>query len=356
MLRRPLLLIQGTLLNRTEPDLDRLRSIDDPDRFGWAVLPHVARSFAASVVLLPAAQASAARVGYLYARMLDTYEDMVADPAERTTGLRWFANRFRTGDLSEPMSAVSMHSPSSHEQVHTVLVERCALIDRLYEQLPADDRAAVATMVVAMASSMEAWGDTFTDQGGVLTSAEQLEQYCDDVIGEPARFAVHLLVRNPLDGTQHQRVRKVSELIQLANVTRDIERDLARGVAYHPALRPHVGAPPTSASAVKTVKKVREELLVRALRCVPSYVELIEDLPLPRLSLARGSAVVMLLFTDRYYRGCAVAAGHASWSGPRSTMRIIGSALAAVVSKRWTRRISRRVEQRFLDAAVRISR
>jgi phytoene/squalene synthetase len=356
MLRRPLLLIQGTLLNRTEPDLDRLRSIDDPDRFGWAVLPHVARSFAASVVLLPAAQASAARVGYLYARMLDTYEDMVADPAERTTGLRWFANRFRTGDLSEPMSAVSMHSPSSYEQVHTVLVERCALIDRLYEQLPADDRSAVATMVVAMASSMESWGDTFTDQGGVLTSAEQLEQYCDDVIGEPARFAVHLLVRNPLTGTQHQRVRKVSELIQLANVTRDIERDLARGVAYHPALRPHVGAPPTSPNAVATVKKVREELLVRALRCVPSYVELIEDLPLPRLSLARGSAVVMLLFTDRYYRGCAVAAGHAPWSGPRSTVRIIGSALAAVVSKRWTRRISRRVEQRFLHAADRISR
>src|SRR4030067_3663647 len=97
---RPLLLFQGALLDRREPDLAYLRSIGDTDRFGWAILPHGARSFAASIVLLPQARARAARVGYLYARMLDTYEDMVPDPAQRSEGLQWFATRSSTGQLA----------------------------------------------------------------------------------------------------------------------------------------------------------------------------------------------------------------------------------------------------------------
>ena len=94
---RPVLLVQGPLLDRSEPDLGYLGSIDDPEFFGWAILPHVARSFAASIALLPQGLASAALVGHLYARLLDTYEDMVPDPTRMIEGLEWFADGSRPG-------------------------------------------------------------------------------------------------------------------------------------------------------------------------------------------------------------------------------------------------------------------
>ncbi|NQV05124.1 squalene/phytoene synthase family protein [bacterium] len=349
LVQRPILLVQGMLLDRREPDLDHLKAIEDPERFGWAFLPHVARSFAASVVWLPKAAARAARVGYLYARMLDSYEDMVPDHEQRIAGLRWFATRFATLDLSQPPPRVDLVAANRREEVDKLLVERCALVDHLFLDLPDTDRDRVAVMVTAMASSMERWGAVFAAQGGVLQTTEQLDRYCDDVIGEPARFVTALTVRRELTEPQSKQLSDVAVFIQLANVTRDIERDLERGVAYHPSLQPFLGRSADEAS--EPIRRVRRQLLMRALRRAPSYTRLMNDLPLPGISAARGAGVVMLLFTDRYYRSCAVRAGHESWKGPHSTLRILCSSLLAVLSPRWTRRVGRRVEKLFLAAA-----
>lgn len=349
LLRRPVLLIRGLLLNRNQPDLDRLRATDNPDDFGWMILPHVARSFATSILWLPKSQAHAARVGYLYARMLDTYEDMALDDEQRRSGLRWFATRFASHDFSVSAPQVSLSTADRRDEVYRLLVERCQLVDQLFLALPESDRESVAVMVGAMASSMEAWAMAFESQGGVLQTAEQLDQYCDDVIGEPARFAVSLMVAEPLSAPQSEQISKVSEFIQLANITRDIERDLLHGVAYHPALLPYLKRP--AEEAVDIIGAVRKELLVRALRRAPAFTRLLNELPLPMFSAARGSAVVMLMFTDRYYRRCAGAAGQPTWPGSDSTLRIVWSSLLALVSSRWTRRLSRRIEMRMLAAA-----
>ena len=349
LLRRPILLVRGALVDRQEPDLDRLRSIEDPEQFGWAVLPHVARSFAVSVVWLPRSAARAALVGYLYARMLDTYEDMVPDRKQRVAGLRWFADRAKTRDLSGSPPAVDLVAANPREEVDKLLVEQCSLVDELFLRLPGDDQDRVRAMVMAMAASMELWTKTFSAQGGVLRTPEQLDQYCDDVIGEPARFVCALMIGGELTDSQRRQISEVAEFIQLANVTRDIERDLEAGVAYHPSLLPYLGQPAEAASEL--IRLVRSEMLVRALRRSPSYVSLLNELPLPRISAARGSGVVMLLFTDRYYRSCAVKAGHRTWRGPRSTLRIVLSSSLAVLSRRWTMRVSRKVEKRQLEAA-----
>ena len=46
-------MIQGLLANRQHPDLETLAAETDPERFMWDVLPHAARSFAASISVLP---------------------------------------------------------------------------------------------------------------------------------------------------------------------------------------------------------------------------------------------------------------------------------------------------------------
>ena len=349
-LRRPLLLARGVLLNRGRPDLARLRSLTDPERFGWAILPHVARSFAASIVLLPHAQAQAALVGYLYSRMLDTFEDMVPDHRQRTEALEWFATRLSPGSLADPGPSVEVAAAQPREEVHRLLVERRELVDRLYKKLHEDDRARVEALVGAMAASMQRWSETFAEQGGVLETKQQLRQYCDDVIGEPARFVMSL-VGGPIQDSHQESISTISEMVQLANVTRDIEHDLQRSIGYHPALRPLLGSATLGTEAKEAVRKVREELLVRALKDAPAYARLLKDLTLPRFSSARGSAVLLLLFTDRHYRACSIRVGREPWGGADSTVALFLNSLLSVISRRWGLRTVHRVEVNFLAAA-----
>ena len=71
--------MRGLTVDRNRPDFAALGAERDPERFLWKVLPHAARSFAASIVVLPRDQAMASAVAYLYCRMLDTYEDLIDD-------------------------------------------------------------------------------------------------------------------------------------------------------------------------------------------------------------------------------------------------------------------------------------
>ena len=80
--RRPVLLWRGLTAKRDTPDLDRLNAETDPESFVWSILPHAARSFAASIVALPRRKGRAAAVAYLYCRMLDTYEDLYPSGGE----------------------------------------------------------------------------------------------------------------------------------------------------------------------------------------------------------------------------------------------------------------------------------
>jgi len=175
----------------------------------------------------------------------------------------------------------------------------------------------------------------------------------------------------------------VGEMIQLANVTRDIEKDLRRGVAYHPLLQedlagagvgssqassamgtrrieesdvaaaeklPHVAR--ADVALTERIRRVRGELLVMALKRAPAYRPLIEYLSPRRISLARASGLLMLLFTDQYFRGCAARAGRQPWGPRRGSGRLIAAALPAVWSRRWADRRLEGIERDFLRAAV----
>lgn len=342
-LRRPWLLLRGARADRDRPDLAHLAAIDDPMTFVWAILPHAARTFATSILMLPAAQARTAAVAYLYCRMLDTYEDLSAD-TDREAALAAFAARMAT---LEPPPAPPMTARDRRDQVHLLLIDRCHLVDRVFATLPEADRRRATRLVQAMAVGM-AWASRrFAEQGGVLVDSDQLSRYCHFVIGEPILFTLLLVGKAPLTTEQRHDALAAGELIQLANITRDVERDLARGIGYHPSLLPHLG----STDAAGPVREARRSLMAHALRRAPSYRRLAEQFNAGRFSLARGSAVLMLLHTDRHYRWCARRIGQPDWRGPDRTGTIVLQSLAAAFSKRWSRRVMRRVEQDFLSAA-----
>ncbi len=344
MFQRVRLLVRGARVDRHRPDLGRLAAIDDPMGFVWAILPYAARTFATSILLLPAAQARTAAVAYLYCRMLDTYEDL-GDPADRETALEAFAVRMTTLEPPPPLTAST--AGDDRDRVELLLVERCELVDQVFVELAADDRARVVELVDAMADGMVWSSQRFAEQGGVLIDTEQLARYCHHVIGEPVLFALQLLLEADLTAEQRCDALAASELIQLANITRDVERDLERGIGYHPPLLAHLG----STDAAGPVLEARRHLMAHALPHVSAYTRLARQLATERFSLARASAVLMLLHTDRHYRWCARRIGRPAWRGRDRTGTMVLAALLAAVSRRWSRRVMRRVEHDFLQAA-----
>jgi hypothetical protein len=145
---------------------------------------------------------------------------------------------------------------------------------------------------------------------------------------------------------------RIGEMAQLANVTRDVEKDLRRGISYDASLRHDLGREVNGdEGAMERVRAVRKRLLRTALLRAPDYRRVVEAMRLPRVSLARASAVAMLLFTEQYFRRCARRVGLPAWRGPDTAAAIIVRGLAAAASRRIADREMARVETAFLDCA-----
>ncbi len=350
-MNRTLLLYRGLVTSRRRPDLEALARESCPERFVWRILPHAARSFAASIVVLPEEKARTAAVAYLYCRMLDTYEDLFPGTEQRAGKLFEFAERFEQRPMPAPAPIPESQIRNERERVYLLLVARCALVDEVCIKLPRPAQDAIAALVRSMAEGM-AWANgAFARQGGVLVSEQQLARYCHSVIGEPALFVLRLVDAAELSPEVKRDALAVSEMIQLANVTRDIEHDLAMGIAYHPELEPFLGGVGDAAARDEAVRRVRERYLAYALRRMPAYRRLFESFERRSSRPARMAGILMLLFTEHHYRGCVARTGHAPWPGPRGPFQIVLRSLPALLSRRWARRTLQRVERDFLLAA-----
>lgn len=360
VLRRPWLITRDLVQSRADPDLEGLRAVVDPEVFLWRILPHAARTFAACITLLPAEFARTAAVAYLYCRILDTYEDLLPEPAERERALTEFSQRFRVPGGTPPRPAPRIDGARARDprdRTHVLLVNRCELLDAVFATLTPHLRQDVVALVEEMAEGMTWSSRVFAAQGGVLRDADQLSRYCRNVIGLPFLFGVRLqLERRTGASTVPDALREdclaAGEMVQLANVTRDIENDLRRGVAYHPALAADLGRSDLDdPTLVERIRSVREDLLRRALALAPAYRRMMEALPFGAVSLARASGVLMLLFTDRHYRDCARRVGRAPWPGPRSTLALLLLTFGHFASARWSARTVTRITHRFTGFA-----
>jgi phytoene/squalene synthetase len=286
--------------------------------------------------------------------MLDTYEDLIPEPPEREAALADFGARFHGVDGAPPKPAppvAATRGRDARDQTHVVLVNRCHLVDEVFATLHPLVRSHIADLVESMGSGMIWSSVTLRDQGGALRDGDQLARYCRTVIGLPFLFAVRLLhLRNTGDAAVSDALRedclRAGEFVQLANVTRDIEKDLRRGVAYHPALRADLGRSDVEEPGLRErIRSVRAQLLDRALSLAPAYERMLRALPFRAVSPARGSGALMLLFTDRYYRSCARLAGRTPWPGPTSTVRLILLSTCHAILARWSARSTRRITE-----------
>ncbi len=318
--------------------MNRLLEVDDPERFVWRILPHAARTFSACIVLLPASMARATAVAYLYCRILDTYEDLLVDPKKRRDCMTAMRHRFEPGKVEfSPLPELDPFlARDERERTHVLLVNQHRMVDEVFRSLDEGAREVIRDLVTGMAEGMMRSSTLFEEQGGALLDGDQLTDYCRGVLGLPIVFAARLLT---LAVSGHASITREleenallsGELIQLANITRDIEKDLERGVAYHPALAAEVGKKEVGLSdRSAAILSVRTELLDRGLSLAPSYGRMFGALPFRFWSLSRASALLMLSFTERYYRGARTRVGLPVGRGLDSGLGIILASLPAV--------------------------
>jgi len=327
-LRRPWLILSHWLTNRDAPDLVRLRGIADPERFVWAILPHAARTFAACIALLPSKKARAAAVGYLYCRCLDTYEDLAPEPGPL---LEAFAARFDTGAPAPRIPEPRVQD--ARDRAHLLLVERVDRVDAVFGALSDEHRRGIVRCVRAMADGMR------RDEPDVLA-------YCRTVLGNPVVFGMELLLDRRLDERETETAMRVGEMVQLANITRDVEKDRERGVFYDPRLE--------GDASRETVRAVRAEFLRLALERAPDYRRMIWMLRRPRLHLGRASALLMLLFTNRFYDRCAGRLGQPGWGAADSTLALMLRTFPASFSHGYALRVARAIELAMLSRRRRV--
>lgn len=352
----PALLLRGLTVDRRRPDFEALAAESDPERFVWRILPHAARSFGASIVVLPHEQAIASAVAYLYCRMLDTYEDLIDEPADCIAELNHFAERFDSADLPGPSAIPESAARDERDRVYLLLIERCDFVDTVFRTLTLPVQKQITDLVRSMARGMVWSTGVFERQGGVLLDEEQLAVYCRNVIGYPALFTLGQVANRELTDGAREDAFLVSEMVQLANVSRDIERDLERGIAYHPALKPYLGESGFGFGARDAVSETREQYMSMAMSRAPAYRRLYEGLDLGGTAAVRTAAVLMMLFTDLHYRGCASKTGHIPWPGPSGRLQVVAQSLPSVLSRNWAAQTIRKVERDFVKAGLGLSR
>jgi len=299
--------------------------------------------------------------------MLDTYEDLVPDRETRDAALATFAARLRDGGDSQALAAapgiVTDLDRDDRDRAHLLLVRRAALVDAVFLSFDAETRRVVSDLVGDMADGMRWSSATFHAQGGVLTSEEQLVRYCRHVLGNPVVFGVRLLrlqygLAPELSAREHEDAMLVGEMVQLANITRDVEKDLRTGVAYDALLKNDLGVditrldPADAQLLAQRCRVVRMHLLRLALERVSAYRRVVDAIHLPKWSVARASAVLMLLFTERYFRHCARRAGLRPWEGPNATLALFARSIPAAFSRSRAARELQRIESAFQQLAT----
>lgn len=346
-------IIVNLLANRRQPSLSKLKAIKDPDQFLWKILPHAARTFSLVIVFLPPRMRRTLAVAYLYCRMLDTYEDLLPTVEEKEQALQGFIDRFDgLGGLKPAPNLDPALTSDARESTHLLLVNRSALIDRNFDSLDLPQQDAIRRLVRRMGEGMIWSSRIFAEQDGILRTPGQLSRYCWHVLGTPVLFAdeVQRLDQGftaEIDDARMRLCAAVGEVVQLANITRDLEKDYERGIFYHPDLPGLKGI-----QRQQCIRKVRSELVLRAIRRFRQFPKFFGAIPAPRISRARGAAMLLIITTYAYYWRAAQRVGLPAFDDQQRITRFGGALtwLKCVVSPKATCRFLKWLEKTVLIA------
>jgi phytoene/squalene synthetase len=270
--------LRNLIADRDAPPVAALLEERDPEAFLWRALPHAARTFSLAIALLRDPLGRSVGTAYLFCRALDTAEDLAADPASREAAIRAVVALASGSGNSVPIPEAIVQD--ARDLGHLAVLRRPDLLSALRASMSAGTRERLASLVSEMAEGMIAAAREKDASGGLLSTSSR-PGYCDAVLGAPLRFAesehrASLGADPSLPDDRIALSRVAGEVVQLANICRDVEKDLARGVAYDDALArwlPSRTAPPEAVAAV------RRGLCLRVAELAPESARISEAWP-----------------------------------------------------------------------------
>ena len=242
----------GLAPRRSTPPLPGARegraATDAALRYQERALQRVSRTFALTIPQLPAPLRGVVGNAYLLCRIADTIED---EPGLAASRKREYLHRFAdvvVGDaIVEPFAAdlaacLSDATPDGERD----LVANAPLVVGFHRELPSGQRDAVERCVTQMCHGMAEFVGTGAEG---LRGMVEVDRYCHYVAGVVGEMVTDLLCDYSAEiatrrGALFPLSSRFGRGLQLVNILKDHQEDLARGVSWLPRDCPHPDAEP----------------------------------------------------------------------------------------------------------------
>ncbi|HEY4003505.1 MAG TPA: squalene/phytoene synthase family protein [Candidatus Xenobia bacterium] len=204
----------------------------------WAfcheALPHVSRTFALTVPVLPLPLSDTVCCAYLMCRAADTIEDRVDLPLALRDRL-YDEMLALFSDGADPQRFVLLW-PHTDELWLQRLMTGIGQVLEAWRSLQPPDRQAVQACVVEMIDGMRRLGHSRPDAGPffVSGSVEELERYCHYVAGTVGLMLTRLFNQALDIRLSESEGHRFGLGLQLTNILKDHEGDVGRGTSFIP--------------------------------------------------------------------------------------------------------------------------
>ena len=270
--------------------------------WGAQMLPKVSRTFALGITLLDPPWCDWVRTSYLLCRIADTVEDAPGLTGSRRGALfAAFVGALRTG---HSLTFVSLARGLPHDD-EGELARGLDRVLAVFASFPPEVRARITHWVEEMVDGMRAYAPRFDARAPIRDEADLL-RYCHFVAGTVGQLLTDLFAL----GSDRVREREPALraeaesfglLLQLTNIAKDLEEDLARGACFVPQsilARRWIARDELFAPFVeRQTSLVVRDLVAMAREHVPAAQRYVDALPEEALSIRRFCTLPLSLAT-----------------------------------------------------------
>ena len=209
---------------------ERIRNLDEAERWAGEILPSVSRTFALSIRFLPGTLGRAVTTAYLLCRIADTIEDDGGlTPARKGELFDAFLRGLDDAAAADAFTVDATRDVRG-DAAHVALVRHTDAVCLLLRSLPERTRAHVVKWVVEMVTGMHAFVDRYPT-GIRIQTLEEYREYCYYVAGTVGCMLTDLWREHaPGVGDREyaelwERCETFGEALQTVNILKDIAWD-----------------------------------------------------------------------------------------------------------------------------------
>ena len=243
-----------------DPEVDGHVRTDQALRYQEYSLPLVSRTFALTIPQLPRSLRDVIGNAYLLCRIADTIED---EPALAASRKREYLGRLADvlhGNAKVERFAADLASSLSSATIdgERDLVSNAALVVGFHRQLPSSQREPVTRCLELMCSGMAEFVDTGPDG---LRGLAEVDRYCYCVAGVVGEMIADLLCDYSTEIAARREAlyplaSRFGRGLQLVNILKDHQEDLARGVSWLPREHPRASAAAVDEACVRWIVRL----------------------------------------------------------------------------------------------------